>query len=56
MGHWKKMIKITGDTDYYYCTIILSITCIWFPWHCNCSWHSYSVTLRQLKLYELRLW
>ena len=28
MGHWKKMIKITGDTDYYYCTIILSITCI----------------------------
>ena len=24
MGHWKEMIKITGDTDYYYCTIKLS--------------------------------
>jgi len=24
MGHWKEMIRITCDTDSYYCTIKLS--------------------------------
>ena len=41
MGHWKRVIKIAGGTDCYYC--INDMTWTWLAWYmfsytCYCSW------------------
>ena len=33
MGHWKRLIKISGGTDYYYC--IKNMTCLIHACYCS---------------------